>query len=954
MLISEIKEIEKSLRDQDLLEMQSNGSSFRVTFLKFYEWVKQKLNLADVAYTGKFQDLKEIPPLPTKGYIDSRDQQTYNQAKGYTDGVASAKVDKEEGKGLSSNDYTDFDKNKMDSVQHGATRLRIATKSVLGGIKVGDNLEVLSDGTLNATADAQVNSDWLATEGNAEILNKPDLSVLATYEYVDEQVDEAVVESKEYTDTIVGDIDYSEFATKEGVEQGLSLKVDKEEGKQLSTEDYTTAEKSKLLGVETGAQVNPIPVDDLFSDDVSYPLSARQGKVLKGFIDTINDILTSDDTNLDELQEIVDFIKLNREDLDSLTINSIAGLEDALSNKQPLSSILTNTSASFTTTLLSKLNNIEANAQVNTVNSVAGKTGTVVLNKNDVGLNNVDNTSDTNKPISVPVQNALSNKVDKEAGKQLSTEDFTTGEKTKLSGIAVGATQNASDASLRDRATHTGVQPISSVEGLQTALNSIPTLVSELENDSGYLTEETDPTVPAWAKEPTKPSYTKDEVGLGNVDNTSDVDKPISTATQTALDLKLDTSRIEVDNLPTTKPTLLLDFANSKFIGVDTIFESNSEKTGWVNGQLKTFGINEPRFVTDPVTGYSGLLLEPFASTNLVHNSLRPLLWGWSANWNVTPIQNIDGTMTAMRGEILSPSTATVTVNYPGTGSLTITQITRPILIDGVPRPSIAGLLRNNSQEINGAGGSYTIDTGATTGSCVSGRHLGDGWYETVFVYPEEELPGPPVAGDNLWWYFNGTSTTVGTVREIAGIQIETGTKATSFIPTGDSQVTRAGDFFTLPVGDWYRPDQGTLLVDGIALSGTKDGGYQAALVQNGIRIIGAGRIVAQSERSVRVRNGGSPVDAIAPGGPIPLGGRIILAIGWNSNGFVGSANGTVSEEVVQPDGYPSPTELRLSAAYNGTWPASERTPSVIIRRVAYYPERLTDAQLAALTEVSE
>ena len=30
---------------------------------------------------------------------------------------------------------------------------------------------------------------------------------------------------------------------------------------------------------------------------------------------------------------------------------------------------------------------------------------------------------------------------------------------------------------------------------------------------------ETDPTVPSWAKQSSKPSYTKSEVGLGNVDN---------------------------------------------------------------------------------------------------------------------------------------------------------------------------------------------------------------------------------------------------------------------------------------------------------------------------------------------------------------------------------------------------------------------------------------------------
>ena len=37
--------------------------------------------------------------------------------------------------------------------------------------------------------------------------------------------------------------------------------------------------------------------------------------------------------------------------------------------------------------------------------------------------------------------------------------------------------------------------------------------VSDFPNDSGYLTTETDPTVPAWAKEESKPSYTASEVG---------------------------------------------------------------------------------------------------------------------------------------------------------------------------------------------------------------------------------------------------------------------------------------------------------------------------------------------------------------------------------------------------------------------------------------------------------
>jgi len=46
------------------------------------------------------------------------------------------------------------------------------------------------------------------------------------------------------------------------------------------------------------------------------------------------------------------------------------------------------------------------------VTSVAGRTGTVTLTKSDVGLGNVDNTSDLSKPISTATQTALNGKLD--------------------------------------------------------------------------------------------------------------------------------------------------------------------------------------------------------------------------------------------------------------------------------------------------------------------------------------------------------------------------------------------------------------------------------------------------------------------------------------------------------------------------------------------------------------
>lgn len=49
---------------------------------------------------------------------------------------------------------------------------------------------------------------------------------------------------------------------------------------------------------------------------------------------------------------------------------------------------------------------------------------------------------------------------------------FTDAEKTKLAAIAAGATANATDAQLRDRTTHTGTQPISATAGLQSALDA--------------------------------------------------------------------------------------------------------------------------------------------------------------------------------------------------------------------------------------------------------------------------------------------------------------------------------------------------------------------------------------------------------------------------------------------------------------------------------------------------
>lgn len=81
----------------------------------------------------------------------------------------------------------------------------------------------------------------------------------------------------------------------------------------------------------------------------------------------------------------------------------------------------------------------KSNVQTNLSGHTNNKSNPHTVTKAQVGLGNVDNTSDANKPISTAQQTALNGKVDKVSGKGLSTNDYTTAEKTKLSGIATGA-----------------------------------------------------------------------------------------------------------------------------------------------------------------------------------------------------------------------------------------------------------------------------------------------------------------------------------------------------------------------------------------------------------------------------------------------------------------------------------------------------------------------------------
>lgn len=121
----------------------------------------------------------------------------------------------------------------------------------------------------------------------------------------------------------------------------------------------------------------------------------------------------------------------------------------------------------------------------------AGATATEA--KTAVSLQNVDNTSDLDKPISTATQTALDGKVDKVTGKGLSTEDYTTTEKTKLAGIASGATANTGTVTSVALSAPTGLtvggSPVTSSGTLTitfAAGYSIPTDASQTNWNTAY------------------------------------------------------------------------------------------------------------------------------------------------------------------------------------------------------------------------------------------------------------------------------------------------------------------------------------------------------------------------------------------------------------------------------------------------------------------------------------
>ena len=145
------------------------------------------------------------------------------------------------------------------------------------------------------------------------------------------------------------------------------------------------------------------------------------------------------------------------------------------------------------------------------------------VTKAQVGLGNVDNTADLNKPVSVAQQAAI-DKISSDLTLALQTHTTNTNNPHQVTAAQIGL-GHVNDTADVDK-------PVSKAQ--QEAINAVK------EELSTKLTDTTN-TLTNHINDQNNPhKVTKEQLGLGNVDNTADIDKPISKDTQAALDKKAD------------------------------------------------------------------------------------------------------------------------------------------------------------------------------------------------------------------------------------------------------------------------------------------------------------------------------------------------------------------------------------------------------------------------------
>ena len=224
--------------------------------------------------------------LNTKGYLTSVPSEyiteTELSAKGYLTQHQdiSGKVDKINGKGLSTNDYTTIEKNKLNGIEENANNysLPIASSTVLGGIKVGSGLSIDSNGVLSSSSESsdlsnyQTKTDNTLTTTNKTIvgaINELDIESIKAEDFVDNSVvvDNNLTSRVSSLETNKADISYVDEAIANAQLGGGSSDIDLSVYQTKVDENLVTTDKT-IVGAINELDVESIKAEDYNNDPV--------------------------------------------------------------------------------------------------------------------------------------------------------------------------------------------------------------------------------------------------------------------------------------------------------------------------------------------------------------------------------------------------------------------------------------------------------------------------------------------------------------------------------------------------------------------------------------------------------------------------------------------------------------------------------------------------------------
>jgi hypothetical protein len=278
---------------------------------------------------------------------------------------------------------------------------------------------------------------------------------------------------------------------------------------------------------------------------------------------------------------------------------------------------------------------INGGTQIRSGSITADRLAAGTLDKNSVGLGNVDNTSDANKPVSTATQTALNGKLNTSAkGVAGGLAELDGGGKVPVSQLpnSIMEYQGVWNASTNTPTLANGTGSAGDVYRVSVAGTALGLdfAVGDyiIYNGSTWEKSDTTDAVASVSGRTGNITLTKADVGLSNVDDTSDASKPVSTATATALGLKENAITAGTASqyfrgdktFQTLNAAAISDFntaADARVASAITAkFVTRETPTGAVNGTNTSFVLaNTPASGSESVF-LNGILQEPGAGND--------------------------------------------------------------------------------------------------------------------------------------------------------------------------------------------------------------------------------------------------------------------------------------------------------------------------------------------------